>query len=133
MSDKAASKLERTCQNLPKPECRERFYDLKHDPSTCPICNTAYVIATSPWRNTRHSKTMETKKSMTCKIIAHTSNRYAATYRVHARGKVYDVCVEDRPGEDCTVHIDGVDEGSELFRAIEAVVLKDWLGIDAVR
>jgi len=45
---------------------------------------------------------------------------------------VYKVCVEDRPGEDCTVHIDGVDEGSKLFRAIQAVVLKDWLEIDAV-
>ena len=71
---------------------------------------------------------METKTIMTCKIIAHTSNRYAATYRVQARGRVYEVCVEDRPGENCTVHIDGLDERSELFRAIQGVVLKDWLG-----
>ena len=46
---------------------------------------------------------------------------------------VYEVCVEDRPGEDCTVHIDGLDERSELFRAIQRAVLKDWLGIDAVQ
>jgi hypothetical protein len=46
---------------------------------------------------------------------------------------VYEVCVEDRPGEDCTVHIDGLDERSELFRAIQRAVLKDWLGIDPVR
>ena len=76
---------------------------------------------------------IETKTIMTCKIIAHTSNRYAATYRVQARGRVYKVCVEDRRGEDCTAHIDGLDEGSELFGAIQAAVLKDWLGIDAVR
>ena len=76
---------------------------------------------------------METKSIMTCKIIAHTSNRYAATYRVEARSRVYEVCVEDRPGEDCTVHIDGLNERSELFRAIKQAVLEDWLGIDAVR
>ena len=76
---------------------------------------------------------IETKTIMTCKIIAHTSNRYTATYRVQARGRVYKVCVEDRRGEDCTAHIDGLDEGSELFRAIKGAVLKDWLGIDAVR
>src|SRR5215471_20307177 len=78
-------------------------------------------------------QTMETKAIMTCKIVARTSNRYAATYRVQARGRVYEVCVEDRPGEDCTVHIDGLDERWELFRAIQGAVLKDWLGIDAVR
>jgi len=44
---------------------------------------------------------------------------------------VYEVCVEDRPGEDCAVRIDGLDERSELFRAIQQAVLKDWLGIDA--
>ena len=76
---------------------------------------------------------METNTIMTCKIIAHSSNRYAATYRVQARGRVYNVCVEDRPGEDCTVHIDGIDERSEMFRAIQRNVLKDWPGIDAVR
>jgi hypothetical protein len=76
---------------------------------------------------------METKTIMTCKIIAHASNRYAATYRVQARGSVYKVCVEDRPGEDCNVYIDGLDEGSELFRAIQGAVLEDWLGIYAVR
>src|SRR5262245_66348741 len=78
-------------------------------------------------------QTMETKTIMTCKIVARTSNRYAATYRVQTRGRVYEVCVEDRPGEDCTVHIDGLDERRELFRAIKRAVLEDWLGIDAVR
>jgi hypothetical protein len=39
---------------------------------------------------------------------------------------------EDRPVEDCTVHIDRADERSDLFRAIQRAVLKDWLGIDAV-
>jgi len=49
VSDKAAIKLERgakrTCQN---PECGSRFYDLNRDPIICPICNTAFVIATQP-------------------------------------------------------------------------------------
>lgn len=76
---------------------------------------------------------METDRSMTCKIIAHASTRYAANYRVLARGKVYEVRVEDPPGEDCTVRIDGLEQGSELFRLVEGAVLKDWLGIDAVR
>jgi len=40
--------------------------------------------------------------------------------------------VRSPPGEDCTVHIDGLDERSELFRAIQGAVLKDWLGIDTV-
>jgi hypothetical protein len=31
------------------------------------------------------------------------------------------------------VHIDGLEEGSELFRSIERAVLRDWLGIDAVK
>jgi hypothetical protein len=76
---------------------------------------------------------METDHSMTCKIIAHASTRYAASYRVLARGKVYEVRVEDPPGEDCIVSIDGLEKGSDLFRSIEEAVLKDWLGIDAVR
>jgi hypothetical protein len=76
---------------------------------------------------------METDHSMTCKIIAHTSTRDAATYRVLAQGTVYQVRVDDPPGEDCTVRIEGVEEGSELYRLIEGAVLKDWLGIDAAR
>jgi HPt (histidine-containing phosphotransfer) domain-containing protein len=76
---------------------------------------------------------METKTVMTCKIIAHTSNKNAAMYRVQALGRVYEVCVEDHPGQDCTVLIDGLDEKSELFQAIQGAVLKDWLGIDAAR
>jgi hypothetical protein len=76
---------------------------------------------------------METDRSLTCKIIAHASTRDAATYRVLARGTVYHVRVDDAPGEDCTVRIEGVEQGSELFRLIEGTVLKDWLGIDAVR
>jgi hypothetical protein len=72
---------------------------------------------------------------MTCKIIAHASGRYAAKYHVQAAGRVYEAHVKDLPGEDCTVHIEGLEEGSELFRSIEDAVLKDWLGIgiDAVR
>jgi hypothetical protein len=70
---------------------------------------------------------------MSCKIIAHVSSRYAAKYQVRARGKVYEVRVEDPPGEDCTVRIEGLEKGSELFRAIEGAVLKDWLGVDAGR
>jgi hypothetical protein len=46
---------------------------------------------------------------------------------------VYEVHVKDLPGEDCTVHIEGVEKGSELFQAIQGAVLKDWLGIDADR
>jgi len=30
------------------------------------------------------------------------------------------------------VHIEALDERSELFRAIQGAVLKGWLGIDAV-
>jgi hypothetical protein len=70
---------------------------------------------------------------MSCKIIAHASSRHAATYHVEAGGKVYEARVKDAPGKDCTVHIDGLDEGSELFKSIEGVVLKDWLGIDTTQ
>ena len=66
-----------------------------------------------------------------CKIVAHASSRYAADYRVLARGKVYEVRVEDPPGEHCTVRIEGLEEGSDLFRLIEGAVLKDWYGTDA--
>ena len=62
---------------------------------------------------------------MSCKIIAHASTRHVATYHVQVGGKLYKARVEDLPGEDCTVHIDGLEKGSELFRSIEAVVLKD--------
>jgi len=65
---------------------------------------------------------------MTCKIIAQASSRYSAKYHVRARGRVYEARVEDYPGEDCVVHIDGIERGSELFRSIEGAVLKDWLG-----
>jgi hypothetical protein len=37
------------------------------------------------------------------------------------------------PGEDCTVYIEGLEEGSELFQSIAGAVLKDWLGTDADR
>jgi hypothetical protein len=68
--------------------------------------------------------------ALNCKIIAHASTRHAATYHVQAGSRAYKVRVEDFPGEDCTVRIDDVEKGSELFRSIEAVVRKDWLGID---
>jgi len=67
---------------------------------------------------------------MSCKIIAHASNRHAATYHVEADGRVYEARVTDLPGEDYTVRIDGLEEGSELFRSIAAAVLKDWFGTD---
>ena len=70
---------------------------------------------------------------MTCKIIAHASSRYAAKYHVQVAGRVYEAHVKDLPGEDCTVHIEGLEEGPELFQSIEGAVLKDWLGTDAVR
>ena len=38
----AARGTKRTCQNQ---ECGSRFYDLNRDPITCPICDSAYVIA----------------------------------------------------------------------------------------
>ena len=75
----------------------------------------------------------EINASMTCKIIAHSSNRYAAKYHVQAGGRVYEAHVKDLPGEDCVVRVDGLEEGSELFRSIEDAVLRDWLGNGAVR
>jgi len=57
--------------------------------------------------------------SMTCKIIAHTSSRHAAKYHVQAAGSVYEAHVKDLPGEGCSVHIEGLEEGSELFQSIE--------------
>jgi hypothetical protein len=68
---------------------------------------------------------------MPCKIIAQASTRYAAKYQVQTHGRVYEARVEDHPGEDCVVHIGGIERGSELFRSIEGAVLKDWLGSDA--
>jgi hypothetical protein len=47
---------------------------------------------------------------------------------VQVRGRVYEARVEDLPGEACTVRIDGLEEGSALYRSIKRVVLKDWLG-----
>jgi hypothetical protein len=68
---------------------------------------------------------------MPCKIIAHTSTRHTAAYLVEVGGRVYKAGVEDFPGQKCTVHVDDLDRGSELFRSIEAVITQDWLGIDA--
>ena len=68
---------------------------------------------------------------MTRKIIAHASARHDALYQVQAGRKVYEARVEDFPDKGCAIHIEGLEEGSELFRSIEAAVLKDWLGIDA--
>lgn len=45
MSSKAARGTKRTCQNS---DCGSRFYDLNRAPITCPICGTAYVIASAP-------------------------------------------------------------------------------------
>lgn len=67
---------------------------------------------------------------MPCKIIAHTSTLHTATYLVEVGGRVYKAGVEDLPDKNCTVHVDDVEKGSELFCLIEAVILRDWLGID---
>jgi len=67
---------------------------------------------------------------MPCKIIAHTSTRHTATYLVEVSGRVYKARVEDLPDEHCTVHVDDIAKGSELFQSIEAAILRDWLGID---
>jgi uncharacterized protein (TIGR02300 family) len=39
---KAQRGTKRTCQI---PECGSRFYDLKRDPITCPVCGTVYELA----------------------------------------------------------------------------------------
>ena len=45
MATKQDRGMKRTCQNG---ECGARFYDLNHSPITCPICGSAYKIASSP-------------------------------------------------------------------------------------
>jgi uncharacterized protein (TIGR02300 family) len=45
MATKQDRGTKRTCQNS---ECGSRFYDLNRSPITCPICGSAYVIASSP-------------------------------------------------------------------------------------
>ncbi len=45
MATKQDRGTKRTCQNG---ECGARFYDLARSPITCPICGSAYVIASSP-------------------------------------------------------------------------------------
>lgn len=45
MATKQARGTKRTCQSN---ECGARFYDLNHDPITCPICGTVYELASAP-------------------------------------------------------------------------------------
>lgn len=45
MSTKAMRGTKRTCQNS---GCGSRFYDLNRAPIVCPICGSAYVIASAP-------------------------------------------------------------------------------------
>ncbi len=45
MATKQDRGTKRTCQNG---ECGARFYDLNRSPITCPICGSAYKIASSP-------------------------------------------------------------------------------------
>ena len=45
MATKQDRGTKRTCQNG---ECSARFYDLNRSPITCPICGSAYKIASSP-------------------------------------------------------------------------------------
>jgi hypothetical protein len=66
----------------------------------------------------------------TCEIVDLTSTRHAALYWVRARGRVYQVRLEDLPGaDDCVVHIDDLEEGP-VYQAIEAAVLHDWRGLE---
>lgn len=58
MATQSARGVKRTCQNE---ECGARFYDLMHDPITCPICQTVFVPAApseakpkSTWRTNRN-------------------------------------------------------------------------------
>lgn len=41
MATKAERGTKRTCQNT---ACGARFYDLQHDPITCPVCSTVFVV-----------------------------------------------------------------------------------------
>jgi uncharacterized protein (TIGR02300 family) len=45
MATKQDRGTKRTCQNG---ECGARFYDLNRSPISCPICGSAYKIASSP-------------------------------------------------------------------------------------
>lgn len=45
MASKAERGTKRTCQGS---SCGARFYDLNRDPIVCPICGTAYHIASGP-------------------------------------------------------------------------------------
>jgi uncharacterized protein (TIGR02300 family) len=45
MATKQDRGTKRTCQNS---ECGARFYDLNRSPISCPICGSAYKIASSP-------------------------------------------------------------------------------------
>lgn len=40
MATQSVRGAKRTCQNE---ACGARFYDLKHDPITCPVCQTVFV------------------------------------------------------------------------------------------
>jgi hypothetical protein len=44
MSTKAARGTKRTCQSN---SCGSRFYDLERSPIHCPICGSAYVVASA--------------------------------------------------------------------------------------
>lgn len=45
MASKDARGTKRTCQSN---SCGARFYDLNREPIVCPICDSKYVIASSP-------------------------------------------------------------------------------------
>jgi uncharacterized protein (TIGR02300 family) len=45
MATKQSRGTKRTCQN---DDCGARFYDLERNPIICPICESKYVIASSP-------------------------------------------------------------------------------------
>jgi uncharacterized protein (TIGR02300 family) len=65
MTKKEARGTKRTCQNS---ECGSRFYDLNRDPIICPVCRSAYVIASAaltgvPVEDLKPKKTPEFKDS----------------------------------------------------------------------
>ena len=59
MATQSARGVKRTCQNE---ECGARFYDLMHDPITCPICQTVFVPP--PVSDTRLKPTWKTSRNV---------------------------------------------------------------------
>jgi hypothetical protein len=56
------------------------------------------------------------------KIIVHASNRHGARYIVQVGVRAYQAHVQDLPGKECVVHIEDLEDGSDLHHYVEAVV-----------